>query len=150
MARARVRGFTLIELMVTVAILAIVVTLATGGYREYIRRASRVDATGALLRLAAAQEKFYAQNGRYAANGEMATPPPDGLGITGTERGFYDLEVTSNDLSRNYVAKATVAAGENQEDDTDCAEFTVNEQGLRAAKSSDGDTGTEVTARCWR
>ena len=73
------RGFTLIELMITLAISGILMTLAVVSYERYVRRAGRVDATSALLRIASAQEKFYAQNGQYTDDLESA--PPDGLGI---------------------------------------------------------------------
>lgn len=141
------KGFTLIELMVTVAIVAIIAAVAIPSYRQYILRANRVDATGALLRLAANQERFYLQNNSYASDGEMSDAPPAGLGIDGTERGFYELEITSNDLTLGYEATATVAAGEDQEDDTDCAEFKVDQQGLRTAKNAGN---ADTTERCWR
>jgi type IV pilus assembly protein PilE len=152
--RARERAFTLVELLITLAILGIVATLAVGGYREYVRRASRVDATAALLRLASAQEKFYAQNGRYAGAGaaEMTDAPPYGLGIEGTERGYYALaiEVPAGGSAVGFTATATVDTGSNQADDEDCWVFRIDERGRRTAESRSGDSGTTVTNRCWR
>ena len=60
------RGFTLIEAMVVVVIIAIMASIGIPSYRQYMMRAQRADGTGALLRMASAQEKFYLQNNRYA------------------------------------------------------------------------------------
>ena len=51
------RGFSLVELMMVIVIIAILASVAVPGYRDYVQRAQRVDATAALLRIAAAQEK---------------------------------------------------------------------------------------------
>ena len=151
-ARARVPGFTLIELLITVAILAIITTIATGSYRQYIRRANRVDATSALLKLASAEEKFYAQNGQYATAADMAAAPPAGLGIAGTGNGYYglDIQLPAGGAAVGFLAVATVDDSSMQADDEDCWVLTLNERGLRAAETRDGEVGPEVTARCWR
>ena len=70
------RGFTLVEIMTVVLLLSILMGLSIPGYRQYVRRANRTDATTDLLRLAAAQERFYLQNGTYATNAELAPAPP--------------------------------------------------------------------------
>lgn len=146
------RGFSLIELLITMTIIATIATLAIGSYRQYVRRAGRVDATSALLRLAAAQEKFYLQNGRYAAGEEIAPAPPAGLGIAGSERAWYVLAVepAAGGTAVGYSASATVDPDEAQADDADCWVFSVNERGLRSAAARDGSTGQSVTERCWR
>lgn len=151
-AAHRARGFSLIELLVTLAVLAIVTSVAVGSYRQYVQRAARVDATSALLRVAAAQEKFYAQNGQYAGNDILATPPPFGLGIAGTERGYYELSIdaAAGGLAIGYTATATADAGSGQADDDDCQAFTINERGLRTASNDEGATSAEITNRCWR
>lgn len=148
----RAGGFTLIELLITVAVLAIVTSLAVGSYRQYVRRAGRVDATSALLRVAASQEKFYAQNGIYAGDAELAPAPPAGLGITGTERGSYTLSITAaaGGLAVGFTANATADTGGDQRDDEDCWSFAINERGLRSASDKAGTTSTEITNRCWR
>lgn len=152
MSTRSTRGFTLVELLVTLAILATVTTFAVASYRQYIVRSNRVDATTALLRLTAAQEKFYLQNGQYADGGQLALPLPAGLGMDGTERGFYQLAVTNPDGNPaiGYDATATVDSGGPQRDDEDCWTFSVNEIGVRGAETSGGDDDQEVVDRCWR
>ena len=61
-----VHGFTLIELMVTVAIVAILSAIAYPAYTEYILKSRRTDAKNALLDLAARQERFYSLNNKYS------------------------------------------------------------------------------------
>ena len=147
--KPRSAGFSLIELMVTVAVVAIIAAVALPSYRQYILRANRADATTALLRLAGNQERFYIQNNTYASEDLMDDAPPAGLGIDGTERGFYDLsmEAAAGGYTSGYTATATVASGGDQHDDADCDKFTVNEQGLRTAEDSGGADNTD---RCWR
>lgn len=144
---SQARGFTLIELMIVVAVAAILAAVAVPSYRQYVMRANRADATAALLRLASAQERFYLQNNRYADADEMDDAPPAGLGIAGTERGYYTLAIDSDDLALGYVVTATVVDGGPQDEDTQCAGFSVDQQGLRRAEDSGGDANTDT---CWR
>ncbi len=141
---AKQTGFTLIELMVSMVIIAIIMTVAIPSYRGYIQRANRADATTALLRITAGQERFFIQNGTYS--NDLANPPPVGLGVGQTERGFYNLAVARPNAGQ-YQAVATIAAGGAQADDQDCAVFIVNERGQRTAFTNGG---AENTDDCWR
>jgi type IV pilus assembly protein PilE len=146
-------GFTLIELMIVMVIMAILASASVAGYRQYIRRANRSDATAALLRLSAAEERFYLQNNRYATSAdELADPPPAGLGISGTERGLYDLAVAAatDGAVTGYIATATVRPDGAQRDDTDCVSFSVDQSGQRAATNSANESSADVSRECWR
>ena len=124
---------TLSELLVVVAIAAILTFAAVPSYRAYAVRSHRVEAAAALLALSAAQEKFYLQNNTYTT--ELEDPPPDGLGMQAvTASGFYDIEIGSADAD-GFQATATARGG--QADDTHCASFTINEAGARTATSTD-------------
>jgi len=132
--------------------MAILAIASVAGYRQYVQRANRVDATSALLRASAAQERFYLQNNRYATTAdELADPPPAGLGISGTERGFYELavEAAADGAAAGYTFTATASATGPQRDD-DCEAFTIDQSGMRGARDTGGADGPEVTARCWR
>jgi type IV pilus assembly protein PilE len=143
------KGFTLIELMITVAIVALITAVAVPSYRQYVMRANRADATTALLRLTASQERFYLQNNTYASAALLDDAPPAGLGFAGTERGYYVITLAPNGggYQNGYILTATAAAGESQATDTDCQVFTVNEQGQRAAQNA---TNGDNTVTCWR
>jgi type IV pilus assembly protein PilE len=146
-------GFTLIELLIVVAIVAILATVAVGSYRQYVRRANRVDATSALLRLSAQQERFYLQHSRYATTPEeLADPPSAGLGISGTQNGYYDLAVAAgpDGAATGYIATATASSGSAQRDDEDCRTFSIDQTGQRGAADASGAASAEITARCWR
>lgn len=133
------RGFTLLELLIVVAIFSIIMSIGVAGYRQYIVRANRVDATALLLRVAAAQERHYLQQNTYTAD-LSALGFPDAR----SERGYYDLTVTpaGRGLVIGYTATARAVAGDSQGGDDECQELSVNETGLR----SSAPEGPEV---CW-
>lgn len=146
---AKNKGFTLVEVLIVVVILALIMSVGIPGYRDYMQRANRADATTALLRIAAAQERFFIANGTYASNAQLAQDPPDGLGIPGTERGFYNLTVQpgAGGLGAGYTLIAQVAPGGDQNDDTECWFFSTTERGQRSAFDNGG---AENTDDCWR
>ena len=149
----RSKGFTLVELMIVVVVMAILASLSVGGYRQYVRRANRVDATSALLHLSAGQERFYLQNDRYATTAdELAAPPPAGLGTEGTEHGLYDLAVAPADTgaTAGYAATATASSTGPQRDDDDCQVFSIDQSGKRGARDSNGTETAAIIDRCWR
>ena len=79
--RRQAAGFTLIELMVVVAVVAILGTIAVSTYRSYILRTNRTEARMALLATQVAQEKYFLQNNQYAPDiATVIAAPPAGLG----------------------------------------------------------------------
>lgn len=132
---------TLIELIVVVAIVALLASIAVPSYRQYVLRSHRVEAKTALLTLAAAQEKFYLQNDTYTTN---LGAPPDGLGLSAkdeewiTENGWYRIEIDAAD-TESFSATADVVVGGGQDDDVTCTSFTLTSTGERTAT---GD-------KCW-
>jgi type IV pilus assembly protein PilE len=139
--KERARGFTLIELMITLLIVAILAGIAVPSYRNYVLRSHRVEATAALLRVAAAQEKFYLQNNTYTDNvGDVA-----GLGFSTdddtdefvTENGWYKVKVTAAD---NEGFTLTADAEGDQVNDADCTSFGLESSGKKTAS----------TDKCWK
>ena len=136
------RGFSLIELMIALVIVAILAAIAIPGYRNYVMRVNRNDATAALLKIAAAQEKFYLQNNTYTNN--LDDPPPAGLGIPATENGYYTLGVAFvGGPTEGFQATATVDADGPQAADDACTTFRINHQDVRDSEPD----GIDV---CWR
>ena len=133
--RFKHQGFTLIELMIVIVVLAVLVGIAVPSYRQYILRTHRVEAKSALLNLMANQEKFYLQNNTYAGDALLDDAPPAGLGLSATtENGWYTLAITAADAT-GFSATAT-AAGD-QAVDTHCATFTIDQAGVKTATNAD-------------
>lgn len=136
-------GMTLIELVIVVAIIALLAAIAVPGYRQYVLKGNRAEGQSALMQLAAAQEKFYLQNNEYTD--QVAAAPPAGLGLMATtERGFYDIAVALGPDNQSYTATATPVAGAGQADDTRCTGFSISDTGYR---DSTGPGGRDF---CWR
>ncbi len=133
-------GFTLIELMIAVVVLAILASIAVPSYGRFVQRANRADATAELLRLAAAQERFYIANNTYTAS---LAAPPAGLGGGGSsERGYYTIAVTEADVN-GFTIQAVPTAGSKQASDAECQTFTINEQGIQTSAPG-------TVEHCWR
>jgi type IV pilus assembly protein PilE len=139
-------GFTLIELMIAIVVVAILSAIAIPGYRSYVQRAQRAEAKTALLRIQGAQEKFFVQYNRYAA--ALAPEVPAGLGTpTTTETGLYTLALVLTDGGTGFRVTATVRAGGAQVDDAHCATLSIDNNGLKGARNS---AGADTTQDCWR
>lgn len=140
--RFRMQGVTLLELMIVVACVAILGTIAVANYRGYMIRANRTEARMALLRIQSAQEKFYLQNNQYAANAQLTATPPTGLGIPATTAtGLYTLAITNpTGADRSFTATASAAAGQ-LADAAACRTLTIDQDGARTPGDSSG---------CWK
>lgn len=135
------KGFTLVELMITVAIVAILAAIAYPSYTEYARRSRRVEAQNLLNDAAARQERYRAQNGSYVTStndlGKLKLPSG-----TTSPNGYYTLAVTTDDSG--YLMTASRAGV--QTSDPKCGGFTLNATGVRDMAA--GTPGT--VALCWR
>ena len=130
------KGFTLIELMITVAIVAILAAVALPSYRNYFIRAARVQAQTELLELASMQEKIYLNSNAYTANVATAYTgtAAGGLGRTSgtTQDARYVLSLTLGTGSQSFVLTATPGAGTQQVGDGNLS-ISENGQKLRGS-----------------
>jgi type IV pilus assembly protein PilE len=137
-------GFTLVELMISVAVLAIPAVIAVPAYNQYVRRANRTDATKTLMLDAQALERCYSQTFAYAGC------PGAAVGAAPSVEGKYTVTIAVPDPAApagtaSYIITATPLAA-TQVADTACASFTLNTQGTQFAKDSGGAANTQT---CW-
>lgn len=111
-----VRGFTLIELVIVLTVVAILAAVAVPGYQSQMRASRRAEAREALMRIQAAQERWRSSNASYAA-----TVAAIGQPATSAD-GNYALSV-SGASATGYTATATAQA--KQASDSSCATITV-------------------------
>lgn len=109
---APTQGFTLIELMIVVAIVGILAAIAYPSYTEYVRRAARADAQGALTSLAAAMERWFSDNNTYEGFPlTEGTLHPNWSPVDEpTANRRYDLTIQASDRT-GYTLRASPVAG---------------------------------------
>ncbi|MGK9065748.1 type IV pilin protein [Stutzerimonas chloritidismutans] len=135
------RGFTLIELMIVVAIIGIIAAIAYPSYQEYVRAAKRADAETALMELAHFMERYYTANGRYdESNGDepdlpFTQAPKDG----GTKA--YDISLVAASTSATAYVLQAVPTGSMANDK--CGTLTLSNTGAKGQSAS-------TLAECWK
>lgn len=133
------KGFTLMELMIVVAIIGIISAIAFPSYNSYMKKSRRADAKVGLSKLADKQERFYLQNNIYTTS-FAAT----GLNTSTTsDEGYYTFAVTSANTA-GFTLSATAVASKAQANDTGCTVMTLSSTG---ARNPDGNPATEKD--CW-
>jgi len=133
MPARRHRGFTLIEAMIVVVVLAIIASVAYPSYTRYVVRAHREAAKSELLQLVSTQEKIFLNSNSYAVSVTAAYNgrSDGGLGITSgkTTGGRYDISITpTTGPTQTYTITATPVAGSTQAGD---GNITVSSNGAR-------------------
>lgn len=140
----RLRGFTLVELMVVVAIVAILAAIAMPSYSRYIYRARRADGQALLMHVANAQERYYAAHHRY---GDL---PAIGYASSTTalsESGHYQVQVVLQDASGAGQAYVATATGQGVQAADACGALSIDNTGTRLPDASDASLNSN--GRCW-
>jgi len=132
-------GFTLIELMIVVAIIGILVGVALPAYQDYAKRGNRSEGRAYLMNAVALLERYYSDNNVYAiATDTMPTSVATAAGVT-SETGKYTGSMTVANPFQTYLVTAT-----QNFNDTDCGNLTLTQAGVK------GRTGTAMSVTdCW-
>jgi len=147
-SKAAMSGYTLIEIVVALAIVAILASVAVAAYTSQVQKSRRTDARSALLDLAGREEKLFSTTNAYSA-----TPSDLGYAPVGTPfpitvgSGYYTVSVAAPDPNQaagspTYLITATAVGI--QANDAQCLTLSVNQLGAQTS------TGTGTAATCWQ
>lgn len=134
-------GFTLLEVLIAAAIIAILAAIAIPSYQGYVARGHRAAATACLSEAAQFMEQFKTLNMRYDEDGageEVALPP---MGCRTRIAGAYTIAIDEVDAS-SYLLSAT-PQGIQASRDAGCGTLTLDQTGRRAV------SGDQPANRCW-
>ncbi len=148
----RARGFTLIEVMITVAIIALLAAIAYPSYQDSVWKGKRGEAKAAILRALQAEERFYTQNNTYVAYASGSAPSGafPNFSADSASNSRYRISVSAtgaaplcppSDITRCAVVTATVIGTSDPTCGTSLSMDTVGNK-LPAL--------TGATAACWR
>ena len=153
MKRPYSKAFTILEVMIVLALVAVLTALAYGSYSDSVRKSHRGDAQAALTGFAVAMQRFYTEQTPSTYAGAAASGPPgppastvfpDQSPLDGDSK-YYNLRVQSSSASA-YELRAVPVSGAMQDDDK-CGTLTLTSTGLRGING--GDAGV-TWQDCWR
>lgn len=133
-ALPRQRGFTLIEVMIVVAIIAILASIAIPSYRDYIIRGQLTEATTALQSYRAMMERYFQDNRTYAAKGGFTPPCRTGDDASRTV-GKFVITCTGDLTVEAYTLLATGTGSLSE------FKMTVNQKDEKATTAAPGNWG---------
>ncbi len=145
-------GFTLVELVVAMVIVATLAAIAIPSYSSYVLKSHRTEAKSALLDLASLEERYFSTANTYSQN------PTDlgynyGVGVSfPVGSGYYNitnisvLPATPPATTATYSITATATAVGNQTNDTACVTFTISSTGQQTATGADPNASVD----CWQ
>ena len=141
----RTQGFSLIELMVTVAIVAILATIAAVTYTKQVQKSRRTDARSAVMDLAGREEKLFSTTNAYSDQpSDLGYGAPGDVWPINVGSGYYQVRVTIPPAGTPPISYSVMATAiGTQAKDTGCATLSVDQLGSQTS------TGGETAAACW-
>jgi type IV pilus assembly protein PilE len=138
----RSNGFSLIELVVAVAIVSILSMIAVPSFMQNIRESKRTDAQTALTTASMNLERFFGANRTYTTDTTELGLLIDGGAAYSDDRNYVmTVAAGGTGIGSSYVVTATAATGTSQAHDTGCTVLTVSSLGQR--------TPSPTTSKCW-
>ena len=139
------KGFSLMELMIVVAIVGILAAIAYPSYQNYVLRTGRADGQAKMMEIIQAQERFYSQNQTYTTNlgagaGGLAYGVAANAAVPSAE-GRYTIQAAAcanSTIARCVILTATRIGAQQQ--DNECGNLTLDSRGTKGATN---------VARCW-
>lgn len=141
------RGFTLVELMVAVAIAGILAAMAYPAYTSHLLRSRRADAASVLTAVVQAQERY--RGNRSAFSSSLDDLKVDPSLITK----HYDVSIANlpgaETLVSGYVVTASPRQGSPQVNDKDCLKLSIRVDGASVTYEAAGQANRVTTNTCW-
>ena len=142
-------GFTLVELLIVMAIVAILGVIAVPGYRNYVVGARQNSAQQALLRMAGAMENCYSMNQTY--EGCFGT---DNSGVTDFLKAndlesYYELSSMTNVTARDFKVAVQAKGGQFNDVASSCQVLAVDRLGRKLIASNRGQLSVDANNTCW-
>ncbi|MFC3608768.1 type IV pilin protein [Stutzerimonas tarimensis] len=136
----RQNGFTLIEMMIAVAILGVLVAIAYPSYTEHVSKGKRAEAKAALMEAAQNLERYFSVNGSYVdSGGDLPSVYATSVPVSGAAN--YRVQVVGTPARNTFVLEATRAGSMSSDA---CGDFRINQAGAKSLGNN-----TRPVDDCW-